>query len=312
MKIIGRTADSDISTVYLAELSGGRMIEFVEAVQPPIPRSEKWVLIISTLCGCPAGCGFCDSGDFYKGKLSKEEMFAQIDFAVRKYYPDGRIPQKKFKIQFARMGDPALNPAVLDVLEEFDDRYDASGFIPSVSTIAPAGCGEFILKLKDIKDRKYAGRFQLQFSIHTTDREQRDKLIPVRKLSFPEIAKLGDQFKSAGDKKISLNFALAEGNIVDPAVLKEHFDPRNYLVKLTPVNPTISAGKNKIRSLAMLGEKLQEIINGLETAGYETILSIGESEENRIGSNCGQVLKTYLDSGTISKDSYSYDLISDE
>ncbi len=312
MKILGRTADSDISTVYLAELSGGRMIEFVESVHPPIPRSEKWVLIISTLCGCPVGCGFCDSGDFYKGKLSKEEMFAQIDYAVRKYYPDGCIPQEKFKIQFARMGDPVLNPAVLDVLEEFDERYEAPGFIPSLSTIASAGCGEFIRKLKDIKDRKYAGRFQLQFSIHTTDPEQRDKLIPVRKLSFQEMAKLGNKFIEAGDKKISLNFALAEDNVVDPAVLRVHFDPRNYLVKLTPVNPTVSAEKNKIRSLEMQGMKLDEIINGLESAGYETILSIGELEENRIGSNCGQVLKTYLDSGTISKDSYSYDLISGE
>ena len=39
-----------------------------------------------------------------------------------------------------------------------------------------------------------------------------------------------------------------------------------------------------------------EVVDDLRGRGYEVIVSIGELEENRIGSNCGQYLKRYLDS----------------
>ena len=72
MRIIGKTGREDIALVYLAETKEGKLVEFVESVQPPIPRDEKWVLIVSTLYGCPVGCLFCDAGGWYDGKLSKE------------------------------------------------------------------------------------------------------------------------------------------------------------------------------------------------------------------------------------------------
>jgi len=36
------------------------------------------------------------------------------------------------------------------------------------------------------------------------------------------------------------------------------------------------------------------VIDKLRSSGYEVILSIGEVEENRIGSNCGQYVMQYL------------------
>ena len=116
MNIIASTGKEDIAIVYIVELGGQRM-ELVELLQPPIPRQEKWVLLVSTMFGCPVGCAMCDAGGFYQGKPSAAEILSQIDFLVRQRFPDGRIPCKQFKIQFARMGEPALNPAVLEVLE---------------------------------------------------------------------------------------------------------------------------------------------------------------------------------------------------
>ena len=66
MKIISKTAKSDIATVYIAEING-KHIEFVESIQPPLSKQDKWVLIISTLFGCPVGCKMCDAGSFYHG-----------------------------------------------------------------------------------------------------------------------------------------------------------------------------------------------------------------------------------------------------
>lgn len=61
LKVLYKTEDRDIATVYLAEDNKGRMVEFVESIQPPYSRDEKWVLIVSILFGCPVNCRFCDA-----------------------------------------------------------------------------------------------------------------------------------------------------------------------------------------------------------------------------------------------------------
>ena len=87
MEIVARTAKSDIATVFIANFGDDRLIEFVESTQPPIPIDQKWVLIISTMFGCPVGCKFCDSGWHYDGKMDKEQLFAQIEYLIGQRYP---------------------------------------------------------------------------------------------------------------------------------------------------------------------------------------------------------------------------------
>lgn len=300
MRIIDAVGKEDIATVYIADMGKGKLVEFVESTQPPLTRSEKWVLIISVLLGCPVGCMMCDAGDNYGGKLSKEQMFDQIDYLIRQRHPDGIVPAEKFKIQFARMGEPALNPAVIDVLAEIHDRYQIPGFIPSISTVAPAGTDEFFERLLEVKRRKYAGgRFQLQFSIHTTDDEWRDRVVPVKKWSLSQISEYAERFQEDDDKKITLNFALAEGVPVDAGLLSKYFSPEKFVMKITPINPTHQAVGNGLISYidAYDGHRDYEVINDLRSAGYEVILSIGEVEENRIGSNCGQYVMKHLKIG---------------
>ncbi len=290
MRIVGQRGEPDLATVYIAELNDGKLIEFVESVQPPIPQSEKWVLIISTLKGCPVSCPICDAGVSYSGKLSFGEIAGQIDYMVRKRYNDGKVPVSKFKIQFARMGDPAFNPAVLDVLEELPVVYDAPGLMPSISTIAPEGCSDFLEKLTDIKNRLFTdGRFQMQFSIHTTAEISRRDLVPCSTLSFAEMSGWGETFFSSGDRKIALNFAAVRGYPVDPSIIADLFSPDHFMVKLTPVNPTVSSGSSGLEGIIDpdFPETAEELVNGFRNSGFDTILSIGETRENRIGSNCG-------------------------
>ena len=298
MQIVNATGREDIATVHIADMGEGRLVEFVESTQPPLTRNEKWVLIVLVLYGCPVKCLMCDAGDNYKGKLSKEDIFSQIDYLIGQRFPDGKVPVNKFKIQFARMGEPALNPAVIDVLDEIQERYDVPGFLPSVSTIAPAaGTNGFFEQLLELKRRKYAGgQFQLQFSIHTTDETLRDKVVPVRKWSFQEIADYAQQFHENGDKKITLNFALAKDMPVDPEVLLGYFSPEKFIIKITPINPTHRAVENRLVSYidAYNGHHDYEVVNNLKEVGYDVILSIGEVEENRIGSNCGQFVMRHL------------------
>jgi len=308
MKVIKKTSDSSLATVYVAQSASGQWIEFVESTQPPLTREEKWVLVISTLAGCPVDCKFCDAGGNYKGKLSYDDLLFQIDYLIREKYPGLYVPAPKFKIQFARMGEPSFNPAVLQVLRDLPGLYDIPGFIPSLSTIAPRGTYKFFEELLEIKKEKYAKTFQLQFSIHSTDKIQRDELVPVRKWDFYEIAAYGKNFFDPGGRKITLNFALSTSTLVDPVALLKHFSPEYFIIKLTPVNPTFKASKNNLQSLITDQPREYEIKEKLEAFGYEVILSIGEWEENRIGSNCGQYVKAVINSCEEIPEAYTYEL----
>lgn len=307
MKIVAKAGREDIAVVYITEMRGGKFIEFVESLQPPLTREKKWVLIISTLYGCPVSCRFCDAGVDYHGKLSKDEIISQIDYLVIKRFPNRKVPVEKFKIQFARMGEPSFNQSVLDVLDSLPDFYDAPGLMPCISTIAPKGVDGFFERLLEIKKKHYKYRFQLQFSIHTTDEELRDWLIPIQKWDFEKIVEYGEAFYDKDGRKITLNFSLADKMSIDSDVLLKHFSPDVFLIKITPVNPTYQANKNGLSS-TLTSKKWNKMVDTLRSSGYEVILSIGELEENYIGSNCGQYVTTYQREEKIIEDAYTYEL----
>ncbi len=308
MKVVAKTGTENIATVYIAKFNDNKNVEFVESIQPPLPREKKWVLIISSLFGCCINCRFCDAGGDYKGILTKNELLAQIDYMVKNRYPDKIIPVEKFKIQFARMGEPSLNPNVLDVLYELPDIYDAPGLIPSISTVAPCGTDRFFEQLMEIKNTIYKDKFQMQFSIHTTDIERRDWLIPVKKWSFNAISDYGKDFYREGEKKITLNFALAENTPINPQELLKYFPPEKFLLKITPVNPTYKAILNRLTSDGIMNSKTK-LIDDLRNAGYDVIVSIGELEENLIGSNCGQYIANFEQEKKKLIKSYNYELL---
>jgi len=310
MKVVARAGRDDLAVVYIAETEDGRLVEFSEALQPPLPRDKKWVIMLSTLYGCPARCPMCDAGGEYRGKLSFDDIFFQIDFLVDKRYPDRVINTDKFKIQFARMGEPALNKNVLDVLQQLPDRYRAWGLLPCLSTVAPKSSNTFFERLIEIKKALFPGNFQLQFSLHTTDSNLRDTLIPIPKWDFRQIAAYGERFYDDCGRKITLNFALVEDAPVDTDMMRRYFDPDIFLVKATPVNPTFSAADNKLSSYIdpYRNDDNYEIIGNLRRAGYEVIFSIGEPDENLIGSNCGQYVTAYRKGSDQLPDGYKYRL----
>jgi len=318
INVIAQTGNEEIAMVYVGKTDAGHFVEFVESVQPPFPREEKWVLIVSPLLGCPVGCPMCDAGGWYKGKLSKKDILAQIDYMVKKRFGSNKVATKKFKIQFARMGEPAFNPAVLELLRELPTIYDTPCLMPSISTVAPCGCENFLEQLLAIKNQYYAnGKFQMQFSIHTSDEELRNKIIPIKKWNFAQIAQYGERFYAPQDRKITLNFALAHDHALDAKMLRQFFDPKIFIIKLTPINPTMNAESNKLKSYidpySQDATKNQQLTKQLKDVGYEVLMSIGELEENKIGSNCGQYIKRFLDSEdnikTNLKNSYEYQLV---
>ena len=79
MRLVAEYGNEDLAKVYVARMreTGSpekTLVEFVESVQPPIPRDKKWVLIVSSMFGCPIKCRMCDAGGDFGGKLTADEM----------------------------------------------------------------------------------------------------------------------------------------------------------------------------------------------------------------------------------------------
>ncbi|MEO0288910.1 MAG: radical SAM protein [candidate division WOR-3 bacterium] len=290
MNLVLKNEMVKVSKVLVFETEDKKLIESVD-VEPIISdrNQEKWVLIVSTQIGCPVGCAFCDSGYRFERNLTFDEMMYQIEFMIneRNLNPN---KFKKFKVQFARMGEPSFNDDVLDVIKELKKKY--KNCIPCISTVFPKNRRVWFEKLLSIKE-KFVD-FQLQFSIYSTDMDERDKMIPAEKENFIFLNEYGKIFYSQGNRKIVLNFPVSETNEISCEKISLYFDRKTFIVKLTPVNPTFQSMKNNLYIDSY--DRMEKIKEQLNKSGFDVIVSIGELKENIVGSNCGQsVLKFSLD-----------------
>lgn len=295
MKIMGKTGRKELAEVYLAEMrcDPSLMVEFVDSCDPSIGgRDKKWVVVVSSQFGCPVGCLICDAGGNYRGNLTVEEITWQIEQVLLSN--PGLNPKNtpKFKVQFARMGEPALNDAVLDAVEWLAENYPSA--MPCITTVAPAGREQWFISLMRLSEK--FSDFQLQFSLNTTDQNLRDKLIPYPKMPWQWLADYGEIFYKPGRRKPALNFALSSGLPCDAENIIKYFDPEYFAVKLTPLNPTATAGENQLDCINNF-EKAKQLVaekaKKFAELGYQVIESVGNMEENFIGSNCGQMVRKF-------------------
>jgi 23S rRNA (adenine2503-C2)-methyltransferase len=196
------------------------------------------------------------------------------------------------------MGEPALNLAVLEALERLPAELPTPQLMPCIATVAPHQCRSFFTELLRIKERHYEGRFQLQFSINTTDDALRRRLIPTPLLDLAAIAELGRAFyRSPADRKVVLNFALGRGFPVDAVRLARRFDPERFMVKLTPINPTEQARRAGLDTVLSATDPTSSdaLAQTLRAHGFDTVVSIVETDETDIGSNCGQLVRARLE-----------------
>lgn len=83
----------------------------------------------------------------------------------------------------------------------------------------------------------YNGEAGLQFSINSTDDEQRNELFDSKSLS---LARLADELPMPVGRKYTLNFPVTSQTILDSKL----FDREKFIVKITPIHETASAIEN--------------------------------------------------------------------
>lgn len=301
MRVIAQKNFPGLAALTLAGFGSGpeRLAEFVDTLEPGVAKNQKWVMMVSTQFGCPVGCRMCDAGAMgYQGNLSAGEILSQIRHIVERN-PEldiGRHP--KVKIHFARMGEPALNPEVLTALRQLSRDFPYPGIIPSLSTVAPKSpaVDPFFEELIRVKNEHFpGGRFQLQFSLHSLDESRRQEIVPIRKWALEEVAQFGSRFVLPGDRKITLNFALAAGEEIDSGKLADVFPCDKFLIKITPINPTETAARNGAVHLWVdAPDSIKACARELKSRGFETIISPSLPEEITAETSCGQLWSNAL------------------
>jgi 23S rRNA (adenine2503-C2)-methyltransferase len=147
---------ADGSARLLVDLADGQTVESVL-----LPRDG---LCVSTQVGCAVGCVFCMTGrDGLLRQLGSAEIVAQVALA--------RTRRSVSKVVFMGMGEPAHN------LDEVLDAIDLLG--------TAGGIGHKNLVFSTVGDRRVFDRLPrsrvkpaLALSLHSTDAEQRERLLP--------------------------------------------------------------------------------------------------------------------------------------
>jgi 23S rRNA (adenine2503-C2)-methyltransferase len=196
-------------------------------------RSERYMVGISTMSGCPVRCKFCATGTMKKYRnLTADEMVAQVEFIVNSNPEFDPRKSQEFKINWTRMGEPFLNitevrKAIAIITEKYPNVHHY------VSTIGVKGAD-----YSWIKDN-----ITLQISLHSFDDDKRNWLIPFKnKVSIKELGEI----RTKSNLKTTINLTLVDEDDFDIEKLKMNFDKDKFFVKLSPINPNATSNKNNL------------------------------------------------------------------
>lgn len=207
---------------------------------------------------------------------------------------------KRFNVHYARMGEPTFNPNVLSFTEfklrELVGKYIKADTIhPVVSTMLPKAnknLENYVFEWCRIKNEVYNGEAGLQFSINSTDNEQRNKQFNDMSLSLEEISALADKLPMPKGRKYTLNFAVTEDTILDAVRLSKLFDKNKFIVKITPIHKTNSAVKNgfNITTSYTDYDVYRKFEQPLLKEGWQVIVFVPSEEEDSDRITCGNAL----------------------
>jgi len=264
-----------------------------------MPLEEKWVITISTQYGCSMNCLFCDVPKVGCGKNATYNDLKNQVIEALKIHPEVAAT-KRLNIHYARMGEPTFNPAVLkfsyDVRKVIRPYIGRSLIHPVISTMLPRKNRRLMEFLNewtiDIKNEFFRGDAGLQFSINSTDDQQRHEMFSGNSLQLNEISEIGENLVDPVGRKYALNFAIADGYQIDAEKLRWLFDPKKFMVKITPIHATISCSENDIKTTEGYQSftPYQNIEKSLKDCGFDVIVFVPSKEEDLGMITCGNAI----------------------
>ena len=205
-------------------------------------RSERWMIGVSCMSGCPVGCKFCATGQLKKYRnLTSREIRSQVWKMYRKskYQP---WLSREFKINYTRMGEPFLNIEAVKEAVAMINNFNPNTH-HYISTVGIKGSD-----FSWVKDN-----ITLQISLHSLNEERRNELIPFKnKMTIEELG----QIRTKSNLKTTVNLTLVDKEDFDIEKLKKYFDPEFFFIKLSPINVNETSNKNNLGRGIIKGNNL--------------------------------------------------------
>jgi len=253
-----------------------------EAVLYKYPTYEdSTVICCSTQSGCPVGCRFCGAGDYFVRSLKAEEIIFQVDHCLESQNIDASKIQK-FQIMVMSMGEPLLNFKELEkAFEKLHIKYPQARLL--ISSIGPKIDYEPVMKMAE-----RINTVGLQFSVHESTNEKRNKLIPfAQKLTLEEISEVGEVFLARTGRKPFFNYCAKDDNSN-----QEDADCIANILNPDVFEATISVVCEREESIAMANQRQRdlafEFMQKLSDKGFSTRM-FDPAGQDDIGGGCGQL-----------------------
>ena len=263
-----------------------------------LPLEDKWVITISTQYGCSMNCKFCDVPKVGKGLNATYSDLENQVFSAIKLHPEVGAT-KRLNIHYARMGEPTWNNNVLDysrdLLKSIRPYLNRSLVHPVISTMLPKNnknLNEYLNDWVEIKNETFRGSAGLQFSINSTNDDQRQEMFSGNSLNLEEISKIGEMLDAPKGRKYALNFALADNFEINPEKLRDLFNPNKFMVKITPIHITSSTKQNKLQTSKGYFDysPYRKIEQSLIKNGFDVLVFIPSIEEDTSRITCGNAI----------------------
>lgn len=237
----------------------------------------------------------------YHGNATLDDLKQQL-FNTLGLFPNQKYCER-LNIHYARMGEPIYNDAVFDHAEWLYNNkkalYEKTGvrfevIHPVLTTSLPRKFKKLesnILRWCDIKNNLYNGQAGLQFSINSTNEDQRTEMFGDVQLHLEDLARIAEKMPMPLSRKYCLNFAYASSYEVNGDVIKNLFDPEKFMCKITPIHNNSSCRENGIETIHGYEEytpyKLPE--EELKQAGFDVLVFVPSMDEEDGLVTCGNL-----------------------
>ena len=247
---------------------------------------DRTVICCSVMSGCPVGCKFCGTGAKFVRNLTADEIVTQIELVLKdkNLIEDINEKCKKLQFMFMSMGEPMLNwDEVEKAIRILNKKFNNAQLL--LSTI---GCDNDEVFNKIIKLSKGIDKVGLQFSIHKSNDDDRNKLIPFyKKKKKKKIRDAGIIWWKETGRHPFLNYCVDGTNNTEQ-------DFKNLTLLFSPVvfnftfsvvcSPDENMKETSFRNL----EVIKDFQNRFLEHGYN-VRTFDPAGQDDIGGGCGQL-----------------------
>ena len=285
-----KSADENVmKLVFTQEGDNGAVAESVLYKYPEY--KDRTVICCSTQSGCPVGCRFCGTGEFFIRNLTADEIFDQVRTCMdTAYHESGTMwmDMDKIQIMFMSMGEPMLNwQEVETAIRLIHASYPHAKLL--ISTIGPKVVSggksvwdQFMLLAAEIPE------IGLQFSIHEAVEAKRNSLIPyTHKLDLEGISKMGKMFLTTTGRRPFFNYCVHPDNNtnIEADLLLGILPPDIWECTLSVIceaDEGVAAANQRQREL------VEDFMQLMLQRGYSTRM-FDPAGQDDIGGGCGQL-----------------------